>query len=106
MKNLSVREFKEECDSLSPKQFVFTSENQPWERIEHTAKLKMVFSIMMIAFNPNVIWFEGRDCHLCLDRVKSIKKSEEKSMLGEVFTIVCGDLRTKTNDVEYTIIVR
>lgn len=106
MKNLSVREFKEECDSLSPKQFIFSSENQVWERIEHTAKLKMVFSVMMIAFNPNVIWLEGSDCHLCLDGVKSIKKSEERSILGEVFTIVCGDLRTAINDVEYTIIVR
>lgn len=106
MENLSVREFKKVCDALSPKQFIFSSENQFWDKVEHTAKVKLTFTIMLIAFNPNAICLKNKDDFLRLDRVKSIKMSDEKSILGAVFTIICGDLSNNLNDVAYTIIAR
>ena len=106
MSNLSVREFKEVCETLSPKHFIFSSENQPWSRVEHTIKANFTFPIMMIAFNPNAICFKNSDNTLCLDRVKSVVMSDEKSILGEIFTIICGDSGTDLNDVSYTIIAR
>lgn len=106
MQNLSVREFKNMCDTLSPKQFIFLSENQPWNKVEHTIKVKLTFKIMLIAFNPNAICFKNSDDFICLDRVKRIKMSDEKSMLGTIFTIICGDLNNNFNDVSYTIIAR
>ena len=106
MKNLSVREFKKVCDALSPKQFIFYSENQSWDKVEHTIKVKLTFTIMLIAFNPNAICFKNKDDFFHMDGVKSIKMSDEKSILGAVFTIICGDLDNDSNDVAYTIIAR
>lgn len=106
MSNLSVREFKEVCDTLSAKQFIFSSENQPWNRVEHTIKAKLTFTIMLIALNPNSICFKNNDNTLYLERVKGVVMSDEKSVLGEVFTIICGDSVNDLNDVSYTIIVR
>lgn len=104
MQNLSVREFKNVCDTLSPKQFIFLSENQDWSRVDHTIKVKLTFKIMMIAFNPNAICLQSSTDYLCLDRVKSIKMNE--SILGLVFTVICGDSGSNSNDVAYTIIAR
>ena len=106
MVNLSVREFKEVCDTLSSKQFIFSSENQPWHKVGHTINVKLTFTIMLIALNPNAICFKNKDGCLCLDRVKRIILSDAKSILGSVFTVICGDCGSDTNDVAYTIIAR
>lgn len=107
MENLSVREFMKVCDSLSPKQFIFSSENQAWNKVEHTIKMKLTFTMMLIALNPNVIFLKNDENNfLYLDRVKIVKTSDEDSVLGDVFTIICGDSANSLNDVEYTIIVR
>ena len=39
-------------------------------------------------------------------KVKAIKLHEEDCILGKVFTVVCGDLHTKSNDKEYTLIAQ
>ena len=106
MVNLSVRQFKETCNSLSATEFIFSSENQPWNKVESTLKVKMTFTIMLIASNPNTICFKNGDDYLKLDRVKCVKMADEKCMIGAVFTVICGDSRNNSNDVEYTIIVR
>lgn len=103
---LSVREFKEVCDALSLKQFIFSTENQAWNKVEHTIKAELTFTVMVIAFNPNAIFLKNSTNYLCFDRVKSIKMSDEKSLLGAVFTIICGDSGNNSNDVTYTIIAR
>ena len=106
MANMSVREFKKVCDTLSFKQFVFSSENQAWDKVEYTIKAKLTFTIMLIALNPNAICFKHGDDFLCLDRIKHITMSDEKSMLGVVFTVICGDSGNSENDIAYTIIAR
>lgn len=107
MRNLSLREFKNICDTLSLNKFIFSSENQCWNKVEHTLRAKLTFTIMLIAFNPNAICFKNptNDC-ICLDRVKSIQMSEGISMLGTIFTVICGDSSNNYNDMAYTIIAR
>ena len=106
MVKLSVRQFKEACDSLLATEFIFASENQPWNKVEHTLSVKLTFKIMLIALNPNTICFKNGDDYLKLDRVKCVKMYDEKCMIGAVFTVICGDTRNNSNDVEYTVIVR
>lgn len=106
MQKLSLREFKNTCDSLSFNKFTFFSENQSWDKVGHTIKVKMTFKIALIAFNPNIICFKDADNYLCLNRVKCIKMKEENSMIGRVFTIVCGDFSNADNDISYTIIAQ
>ena len=106
MQNLSVREFKSMCESISPTKFIFASKNQEWDKVNHTIKVNLSFKIMMIAFNPNTICFKNADNTLCLERVKYIKVDDENSLIGAVFTVVCGDFFSDTNDICYTIIVR
>ncbi len=106
MQNLSVREFKNVCDTLSPSKFIFTSENQQWDKVNHTIKVSLSFKIMLIAFNPNTICFKNADNALCLERVKYIRVNDENSLIGAVFTIVCGDFSSSDSDVSYTIVAR
>lgn len=106
MVKLSVREFEKLCDVLSPREFVFFSENQSWNMMEHTLKVKLTFKIMLIAFNPNTICFKNHTDFLRLDRVKCVKMMSDTSMLGSIFTIICGDSNDNINDVAYTIIAR
>lgn len=101
---LSVREFKIMCDTLSPHKFIFTSENQQWDRVNHTAKVNLSFRIMLIAFNPNTIFFKNEYNWLCLERVKYIKVNRENPLIGVVFTVVCGSLPSTANDISYTIL--
>ena len=105
-KTLSVREFKDLCDTLSPSRFIFSTENQLWDKADHTISVKLTFSIMLIAFNPNVICFKNSSDYLCLEKVKCIRTDKNKCALGTVFTIICGDFNSNTNDVTYTIIAR
>lgn len=106
MEILSLKEFKKICQRLSFKQFVFSSDNQSWNQVEHTIRISTTFSLMMITYNPNMICFKNNNGILYLDRVKGIKVSDAKSLLGTVFTIICGDTRSKVNDMEYTIVAR
>lgn len=105
MKKLSLSEFKQTCTTISPKQFIFFSDNQAQrEDISHV-KARLVFSAIQIAFNPNMICFKnGNNDYLCLAKVKGVEVDSEKSLLGTIFNIVCGDLYNDSNDIIYTII--
>ena len=106
MQNLSVREFKQKCECIAPKQYIFASINQSWNRVEDPMKLEMSFQIMLIAYNPNAICFKNSSGLMCLERVKKIRLDDETSPLGAIFTIVCGDSSGQDHDVSYTIIAR
>lgn len=106
MQNLSVREFKQKCECIAPKQYIFASINQAWNRVEDPMKLEMSFQIMLIAYNPNAICFKNSSGLMCLERVKKISLDDETSPLGVIFTIVCGDSSGQDHDVSYTIIAR
>lgn len=106
MKNLSVREFKDLCSSLSPQQFIFSTENQSWNDTKYSVKMKKTFTRMLVALSPNAICFKNQDDYMCFDRVKFVKVCKEKSILGMIFTIVCGELNNNSNDISYTLIAR
>lgn len=105
MQKLSVWEFKKYCADLSPQSYLLSTENQKWDDIDNTIRYKAEFCVMIINFNPNTIRFKSGDNYLKLERVKYIKV-DEKSLLGDVFTIVCGNLLDNICDKPYTIIVR
>lgn len=106
MKKLSMTEFKKTCELLSPDKFIFASENQKWNNAGTTIKANLFFNNMIMAYNPNSICFKGDGGSLQLDRVKSINMSEEDSLLGTVFTVICGDCFSDSHNTFYTIIAQ
>ena len=105
MQKLSVREFKEYCAKLSPHKYVFSTENQEGDKVESTIRGEAEFNSMIISFNPNTIRLKSGRNHIKFERVKYIKV-EEKSMIGDVFTIVCGGFSAETNDNLYTVVAQ
>ncbi len=104
MQKLSVREFKEYCDDLSPHSFIFDSVNQDWCTTGETMKIKLVFDNLKISFNPNTIYLSSVSSKVLFERVKYVQVCEP-SLLGAVFTIVCGDFSSNNRNKSYTIIV-
>lgn len=103
MQKLSVREFKDFCGKIPQHRFIFDSVNQDWCTVGETMKIKQNFDGVKINFNPNTICLCSSFGKLIFERVKYIR-IEEPSMLGVVFTIVCGDFSTNANNKSYTII--
>lgn len=107
MKKLSLSEFKRTCTTISPTQFIFSSENQVQKGEANNVKVRLIFSAIHIAFNPNIICFKNsNNDYLCLSRVKGVEMESEKSLLGTVFNVICGNLYNDFNDSVYTILAR
>lgn len=106
MKKMSVREFKDFCEQESTSQYIFDTGNQSWNRVEDPLRLKLVFHTMLVAFSPNAICFRGGENSLCLQRVRNIRMTEEKTALGWVFHIVCSGLSDCQTDRTYTVVAR
>lgn len=103
MQKLSVLEFRNFCDKMSQCHFIFDSVNQDWFTVGETMKIKQNFDGVKISFNPNTICLYSSFGKLIFERVKYIEIGKP-SMLGVVFTIVCGDFLTNNNNKLYTII--
>ena len=107
MKKLSLSEFRDYCGALSYGKIIFsTDNNQSWNSVDSTISTELEFNNMLITFNPNVIYLKDRNNSMRFKKVKAIKLHEEDCILGKVFTVVCGDLHTKSNDKEYTLIAQ
>ena len=107
MKKLSLLEFKDYVSCMSMNTFIFSTDNQQWHNIDSTISLELCFKEMFITFSPNSIFFTGsRNTSLRLDRVKAVKIQGTQCALGLVFTVVCGEMNTKEQDKEYTLIGR
>lgn len=104
MKKLSLPEFRDYCGAQSFDKIIFASANQSWNNIDSTFSTELVFKRMMITFNPNIIHLRSGENILRFNKVKAIKLYEDDCLLGKVFTIVCGDLKSNSNDKEYTLI--
>lgn len=104
MQKLSVREFGDFCAQLPQKRIIFDSVNQDWCAVENTMKIKHYFDNIKISFNPNTVFLCSSLGTTRFERVKYIV-IDEPSLLGAVFTIVCGDSFTKDKDKSYTLIV-
>ena len=105
MRKITVREFKDYCDAVSPKCIIFSDENQDWNTVRDTLRIKLNFDNLKISFNPNIIHLLSYNGTVSLERVKYIKEYEP-SLLGSVFGVVCGDLSNDDHDRTYTIVAR
>lgn len=106
MQNLSMQEFKKMFELSPSSEFIFSSENQSWNIKESALSAKLTFTAMVVVFNPNTIYFKNSTDCICFNRVKRVDVSDNKSILGTVFTIVCGDHDNNFNDTKYTMIAR
>lgn len=103
MNKLSVLDFKEYCDKMSFNKYVFSTDNQDWDSVEDTMRIEYEFNDIKINFNPNVIRLKSGNGYIKFERVKYIILNK-KSLLGNVFTAVCGDLYNDDNNRMYKII--
>lgn len=101
MKKLSVMEFKEYCDKLSPKNYIYDTANQKNVDISNTLRVKDKFCRIRISLNPNIIVISSGDNYMSFERVKQVI-IDDKSLLGTIFTFVCDNPQDNT----YTIIAQ
>ena len=99
MKNLSLHEFKDYCNVSSFKNIIYSTDNQNWDKVNSTLSFGLTFHKIIISFNLR----DGEN-FLRLNRVKTVKLCEDMCVLGDVFTVICGDKDSKNNDVEHTLI--
>lgn len=105
MKKISVMEFKEYCDKMSHKSFVYDTVNQSWDGAGNMMRIKIRFCDMKIIFNPNIICLASGENYMKFERVKQVIVNE-KSLLGTIFTFVCGDSQGDSNNITYTVIAQ
>lgn len=104
MQKLSIRQFSDFLAKLPQYRIIYDSVNQDWCTVGETMKIKHEFDNIKISFNPNTIYLCSYFGTMRFERVKHITM-DEPSILGEVFTIVCGDFSSNDNNKSYTIIV-
>ncbi|MDO5547453.1 MAG: hypothetical protein Q4F79_03105 [Eubacteriales bacterium] len=103
MQVLSMTGFRKICEEIAPASFIYDTENQPGGT-NKDAKMVMRYSDVAFMLNPNRICFKNDAGTLCLNRVKSIRCHDNTEMVGQVFSIVCGNAKNTNSDVSYTII--
>ena|GEM_PF-4597508 len=105
MQKLSIREFQDYCVTHKLKTYIFSIENQNWNKVGSTIGADIEFGGMIISFNPNAIRLKSQSGFLDFKGVRYIKL-EEKSILGFVFTVICHNFSKEMSEDAYTIIGR
>lgn len=103
MQMLSMTGFRKVCEEIAPASFIFDTENQPGGA-NKDAKMIMRYSDVVFMLNPNRICFRNEMGTLCLNRVKSVRYHDASDMVGDVFSIVCGNSQNENADISYTIV--
>ena len=101
---MSVGELKRYYEGRSVRQILFCTENQSWDNVANPMKVNMAFTSMLMACSPNVICLKSGENTLHFEKVKRIYLDTDRSPLGTVLDIVCGDSNTRGNDIKYTLI--
>ena len=101
---LSILELKRYYSGNNPNRILFCSDNQSWHSVENPMKINMAFTSMLMACNPNVICLKSGDNTIRIERVKYVCLDADRSPLGTVLDVVCGNKDTKENDIRYTLI--
>lgn len=101
---MSVGDLKRYYEGHNPKRILFCTENQSWGRVENPMRVSLAFTSMIMACNPNVICLKNGENTIRFERVKSVIVDADRSVLGTVLDIVCGDNSSNENDIHYTII--
>jgi len=106
MKILSIGEFKNMCNKLSPTEFVVSMDNQQFSLSEYGVNFTLKFPTMIVHTNPSSIYFKDRqNSYIKFERIKHIKKCED-SILGKVFDVICAGFLDSTKEHAYKIIIR
>ena len=103
-KIMSVLDLKRYYEGRSLRQILFSSDNQEWDKTENPMKINLSFSSMSMASNPNVICLKNGENTMHFEKVKYVYLDSDRSPLGIVLDIICGDKCTNDNDIKYTII--
>lgn len=103
-KKMSVGELKRYYENRRPKQILFCTANQAWHKVDDPMKIAMSFTSMAMACNPNVICLKSGENMVWFERVKNITVDSDRTPLGTVLDIVCGDSVDRGNDIHYTVI--
>ena len=101
---MSIGDLKRYYDGHNPKRILFCTENQSWGKVENPMRVSLSFTSMVMACNPNVICLKDGENTLWFERVKRVIVDAERSPLGTILDVVCGDSSNKENDIHYTII--
>lgn len=104
-RNMTVGELKRYYKGLRPRQILFCTENQAWDKVESPLKASLAFTSMVIACNPNVICLKDGENTLWFEGVRRVIVDTGQSFLGTVLDVICGDCESLGNDVHYTLIV-
>ena len=101
---VSIGELKRYYENRSYGRILFCTDNQSWDSVDYPMKAEIVFTSMLMACNPNVICLKNGESTVRFEKVKCVYLDADRSPLGTVLDIVCGDSNTKENDIKYTII--
>ncbi len=106
MKELSIKEFGELCTNIHPGRYLFSSEDQDGGKyigqINWALDFKTVTpnaALETICFGDNI----KRDL-LRLTMVKGVRISDDKSLVGTTFSIVCRGLYKNSPDSIFTFV--
>lgn len=104
MKKLSLPEFRDYCEEYIFDKIIYSSVNQPSHSIDTTSSMSLVFDKMLMTLNPNIIHLKGGGSSLRLNKVKYIKIHEDELLIGNIFTVLCGNSLDNKADTEYILI--
>lgn len=98
---MTASQFRRYISGLEYSRIIFYSENQKWDYAGCPLNLCLVFSELSVALNPNMICLKSGENMVYFERVKQIRVDAERSVLGVILDVVCGDA---DHDTCYTLI--
>lgn len=106
MKKLSLPEFRDFCNNGSFRKIIYATCNQQRNNTGTLSAFSLEFSKMQFTFNPDIIYLTDRKNSMRLNNVKGVKIHDEKSLLGTVFTVICGGSGSLLGIEEHTLIAQ
>lgn len=95
---LTIREFRELCDKLSRRKFIYLSEDS----IPSTPKINFVSNDIKISINPNLIVLSNSsNCSVVFRMVKYIDIVDNEDIM--IFNIICGNFYDDDHDVAHPV---
>lgn len=104
MQKMSVCEFKNQLSTTPPHRVIFDSINWDSDDTDETMRINLDFESIKIYLNPNTIFLKSPYSSVWLRKVKYIE-SEDDSMLGEAYNVVCGGSCPDAPVKSYRIVV-
>lgn len=102
MKILSLAEFKNFCNDLGAKKYIYNTINQSYA--ENYLGIVSSYNVMHIGFRPNCIYLKRDEQVMYFKGVKYIKVHDESKAPGVIFDIVCGNKANDEWDITHTVI--